>query len=307
MSNYSDVARVHTDLAGKVWLRAEGDVRCVGGVADFLACPEFSYSKEIWAVGDRCNADLLTKAFIQRKPAHVIKIGTPSVCPTVAQREDPHIVLSMIDDLHGCASSIGGFHQMTNSDYTVYRMVNHLSLSPRLRDSECRHLVKYHPAWAALSFIPSLDIDNACVMLARIIDPRWFVSPGRPNRLQRLYTFLGLNENCFATSTGYNSIHANIVQDAWSSIAGTKPRPELDEPSNFLWRLVDKHQYSPKGYYLAARKFVQFVRAVWLDTLVVSKSFDGWFVPEYFFSNDAEIRAYRKHREKFKTPVEKIV
>lgn len=298
MSRLTGIARIHTDGGGKLWVRAEGDARCVGGIDDFLQSSEFRYCSQVWVVGSRHNAEAITEIWPYRSETRSIRIGSPGVCLTSEEREDPGVVLSKMDELIGAASSVGGFHTMTHYDYTVYQLVATVDESHYLKSSTARHLIKYHPAWPALSFIPTLDVDQACLLLSRIVDPRWFVSPGRPNRLQRLYTYLGLHD-VKSEFSGYNATQALTARESWSSLSDEDPL-FAEDPSNFLWRIVEANGYSNKGYYLATRKFVQFIRGVWLDNLVSSKSFDGWFVPEYFFSRDDEIAAFRKHRARFK-------
>lgn len=308
----STKARVHVDGAQKVWVRGEGDARCVGSVSAFLESSEYRFSQNLYVLGSACNAELICTMWtnsLQGSAERAIHIGSPAVCLTKRERKEPQIVLGKLDELIGPAPSTGGFHRMTNHDFTIYSLVHQVVRRGWQPNEHARRLLPYHPAYPALSFIPTLSEDAACRLLARIVDPRWFVNPGRPNRLQRLYNYLGLVEVNFIRHGGYHADRAEMTAQAWSGLNRSHRNSGYavmhpEAPGNFLYRVIEKYDGDDRGWYLATRKFLQFVRAVWMDELAdTGGRFDGWFVPDYFFRSREEVTAFKRHREGVKRPV----
>jgi len=295
--------RVHTDRHGRIWSAAGGARRLFDSIEGFLGCAEFRYARRVQALGSSANAKLIVAMHAFRE-SKVIQIGSPAICLTKVERGDPEMVLDLMKDLDGCASSIGGFHQLTSYDFTIYNLVSNMQDGGWRPNDTARRLVKYHPAWLAFSFLPTCNQDKACQLMARIIDPRWFINAGRPNRLQRLYNYLGLNKTNFDRQlhpekrAGHNYDYGMLTLSAWSGRWCAGPHEQIYDPANFLCRIVDQHDYEPHGYYLATRRFIQFLRAVWLDAIAPPGR--CLFVPDHFFTETAEKRAFATHCNRFK-------
>jgi hypothetical protein len=164
-------------------------------------------------------------------------------------------------------------------------------------NEKVRKIVRYHPAWPALSFIPSLNVDNACLLVAAIVDPRWFMHPTRPNRASKLYQFLGLtpkNIQHLLDDTGTSEVRglgfAYLTTFSWLYKDLRKPR--IGAPEWFLYRILGAFPGKVQGFLAANKKFVRLVREVWLQELTPDRQV---FCPESFFRYDEEREAYEKH------------
>ena len=146
-------------------------------------------------------------------------------------------------------------------------------------------VAKRHPAWAAVSFVPGFDFESACRLLCGIGDPRWFRDPSRPNRLARLYAYLGLS----GRTRGHReaSRYEDILR-LWFY----PPRVPAT-PARFLWRTFVEGGGGDKGCRAASRRLIRFVHDVWLDTVLMSSVFDPM---SYFGQHRNEAEAFAVYR-----------
>lgn len=221
--------------------------------------------------------------------------------------------------------SLGGWHTMTDADYATYRLIEaQLHEEPEYHHS---YWLKLHPAYAALSFLPSLRPEAAIDLLGKIVDPRFHVDPAQPDRLARLRAFLGLNgqpalrgaaaydAGC-ASDQRYSLLDASVVFATWSDgYADAIAKPAL-APREFLFRVMKSVKADTRAEALlkASHVFVRFLRDVWLDQLTPPRKYhsDGvhpprltadpaagycpqLFVPRLFFGQRDEAEAWEEH------------
>ena len=107
-------------------------------------------------------------------------------------------------------------------------------------------ILRYQPTWAAVSFVPTVNMAAACKLVCEIMDPRWYNHPRRPQRATRLFAYLGIMPANLAALHGivppgvspacYNWERAEIVLKAWTDGNSTSNAINAEEPCNFLWR-----------------------------------------------------------------------
>lgn len=198
--------------------------------------------------------------------------------------------------------SVGGWHEMSSREFPVYSMVAEYHKAGRVNGSVMKHL-RYHPAWPALSFLGSPNLRDGAEVLCDIVDPRWFLSPKKPNRWSRLFEFFGLNpvtmQFLVSEEKRGKCRHLDRAKTCIRCWTGEKkPPPGIRNlpPQLFLWaafRSINQDKDSWKALRAASRKFLLFLTTSWLDEMHPSREL---FVPEYFFQNRRQAKAFRKHR-----------
>lgn len=307
--------RLHVDEAGSVWY---GHDRCFAedsglGASDFLKRhEEFGFQldgvQQARLLGTVGNSELIVGLHQRRRrrPRQLghqrLQLASPSVCPSAASRADPPQVLQLLWQPTTSGHTSGFRHDLNEKEFPTYALINSLSWCDEGRlDDRTTRILHYHPAWPALSFLPTLSPWAAAHVLTTVVDPRWFRDIAHHNRLSRLFVFLGLTpENVAAFVAGrrgprHYDRFKNVL-DAWAAVGAATANP--DDPRNFLWRILHHHK-GQKGLLRACQWFVRFVREVWLHELGSSEP-EAVFVPGDFFRHAEEVRAYVQHREALK-------
>jgi len=295
-----DVLRLHTDGDGNVWAGCNGylaiDTQLQPEV--FVREGMFQHASKVRVIGCRQNADLIVKAFAQQHGDYAIhqevRIVSPAICLSQHRLNDPEFVLQRLWQPGLNAMTPWSWHPMENGDYTAYLLASTMQKEGDEPGDIFLRTFQYHPAWAACSFVPTSDMWEAGKLAVEIVDPRWYNHPERPQRSSKLMSYLGLNPaNCNAVwdgpAVGIKQARARLVADAWF---GNYQGHNIDEPSNFLWRIFRHHGENGKGLLLASKAFVQFVKLVWLQYLLPSRHI---FDPEVFFKHEYEVEAFKSH------------
>ena len=309
------ILRLHADAAGHIWF---GD-DCTLGVNS--KCPvetffdnsliflgfDVNAAKKIRVLGIRQNAALLVKLQeLRAQDAGLLKrqrveLGSPAVCPTDAVRSDPHSVLQHLWQPEPSSALRMLWHPMGRHDYCSYVMARDLDLNGGKVTDRVRHVAKYHPAWAAVTFTQKPDLDAACITLADIIDARWFVHYQRPNRLSKLYAYMGVtpqNVKAFfgGCEPGRHYNRAVMAITAWynreSVVAYNTGR--CDGPESFLWRVYASQRGPERGVLRGTERLLSLISHVWLDAVMPPHPEVG-FRPAQFFKYLPEAKAFEKH------------
>ena len=241
----------------------------------------------IRVLGSNDNADLIVElhnAKLRLGAPCKIQLASPWACRL--DHGVPEIFRQMLEI--GQAPSVGGWHTMTKSDYTVYALsVESRKARGRLTDT-VRHLLQAHPAYTALSFIPTINYEAAAQLLRTIIDPRFHVDPANPDRASRLKTFMGVEE----ASPGIHNVRAYLhdrseqrhshferaalLLDTWCGGWRHVIAQDVVGPRDFLMRVV-KTKAGNKGEDVAVLRashvFLRFLRDVWLDRLTPARTY----------------------------------
>ena len=307
MSDRVDILRLHTDDSGVVWYGDDSRLAVNSGLQapDFIASGacDLDGAGQVRLLGTRSNARLIVH--LSRKPAsrdNPTRLASPSLLATAALRRDPEAVLQHLwqPGYHGVCC--GMWHDLSPLDHCAYELLTCLkpdgTMLPGYLAVACRH-----PAWHALSFLPSLDENAACRLLCEIVDPRWYVHPHRPGRLSKLYTYLGLtpaNAKAYfaAGFPGRHYYRASLAIRTWYSRRLVDLRgADRDGPRNFLWRqyVALSGKDNPGAVLRTTRRLVRMVYEVWMAGVQPGHP-DAGFLPQRFFEFHGEARAFAEHR-----------
>jgi len=230
-----------------------------------------------------------------------LQVSSPRVCSR-ADFSNPEIVLHRMQSVAGPAST-GGWHEVSEADVASYALANSVLEAKGIATADAVALLPRHPTWQAISFLPTAQQSYAALLLSAIVDPRWFIDPGSPSKLSRLYEFLGLSKRNFELlhsghvpsdpSAHHGFSAAGIAYMAWSGNAKLA-KDEIGKPANFLWRVMKSFGGAARGKRMATQLFIKFLRGVWIDGLT-SIGHEPLFVPKYFFQNEDEVSAFQAH------------
>jgi hypothetical protein len=297
---------LHSDPNRHVWYSSGNELPQDSGLtADkFIHHPILEGSADIRILGIGGNASLVKKLHqLLREKDGVgprVSLGTPSVCANIREQQDPEIAILRMRSLNR-PLSVGGWHEITDKDLATYRLVEWFDHENDLDDLRCR--LKQHPAYLAVRFMGMTDLKAAAFLLSTINDPRWHTDCHNPDRVHRLFNYLGLWPRNFADivigdfKEHRYSVRASAALLTW---AHTAPKPNTEPLNhNFLWRMYrDKLQH---GYDVAiaalrtTQHFIVFLRQVWLDQL----SQQELFVPELFFRDEKDSACFIALQDQF--------
>lgn len=220
-------------------------------------------------------------------------------------------VPKIFEDMRTCrlSGSTGGWHAASSADLAVYRLIS--GVVAELPDpgdqasvDQLMPLLRDHPAWPAISFIPTAHYGCAMKLLAVIVDPRWHINPEKPDSRQSLYRFLGRShleehgmrlwaqESPFIeVGTDTSSRRAALWLMSWSN-------GELYGRFNGVAEGVHPRDYLRRfPFYDASLRFASFLHSVWLAGMLSREL----FVPEYFFRDSVVADTYRRHIRSLET------
>jgi hypothetical protein len=301
------ILRVHTATDGNVWsLAGSGAPQDSGTFGEFITSTALNSATNVRVVGMRRNTQLAL-AMHQRvleQRIEVLQIGSPLIGQTRRERDTPAEMLLRMRQTHGgLASSLGGWHDFTTSDFVSYRLAACLSQSQGVMTDEITQLLAAHPAWPWLRFIPHLDALATAQLLAEILDPRWFVDQARPESPSKLRAFLGLRATDLSKAIAGDASTETLQRcrytlDAWQ---GTGPEPRAaTQPGYFLWRKMFTIEDGQRAAQRVSQDFVTFLRLTWMDAIMrdSGRATDWLFSPQLFFGGDLDGTLFLQHRER---------
>lgn len=257
-------------------------------------------------LGTASNAQLicwLTTARNSGSAPYSVQVGTPQYCSR-KDFDDPKRVLSRMQELDSrhLSSSTGGWHEVSQAEFYSYLLVCAVAAG-NVTQPELLRLLRLHPAWPAVSFIPSLNARAAAQLLAEIVDPRWYVDVKHPGRMSKLKAYVGAEPHCLRKVISnkiddQRSLRASYAAGTWMT---SKQLATSDKSSvaNFVYRCYQRYDDKLTGAARATALLLRFICEVWLDSLYPDREL---FVPEYFFSNEQDgivgeltAQAYQHH------------
>lgn len=276
--------KLHVAPDGLVWMtagrQAPRSTNC--DTNTFLRQPQSMEDCPIRVLGLPRNAPLIAGLYAQRAALGFkrIELAGPQVCDRVEELSNPEVALFR---MRQCLlpSHCGGWHILTDRDYPAYA---------HAAEPDGRWL-ESHPAWPSLSFIGGVNREALATLLSQLLDPRWHVSPDKPERSGRLRNFLGLMPRSAAKAAGRYA----LVRDAWKT---QLPEGAIERPEYFLWRV-----FLDAGELSACHKFAAFLRHTWIDSLHRGKGADDLFDPRLFFARPDVSAAYLQHMRGFSAGV----
>lgn len=290
---------LHSKPGSGVWLKdgpcppVFGDDTVTGFIHKHSQPGGLLTKRPVRILGTTENAELVV-ALHDRGFDRGLQLGTPAVCDSSASRLSPDQALFRAQYVAGPAS-LGGWHWVAPIDLLTYRLIVTQQL-----DVDRRNLYKRHPVHLLTSFVcTSHEQHVACAeLLSTIVDPRWYIDPVHPDRLQRLHQYLGLTPAVFLESVvgpggaGGNTGRAATARKAWSS--GVRfPTVGPPEPEALLWRIMCSKPDRVAGFLLATKTFVNMVRAIWMDA--ITGQHQQYFDPTAFFRSAEEVTAWQEH------------
>lgn len=198
--------------------------------------------------------------------------------------------------------SVGGWHTASGWDVAVYRLVSSAipgasleSVDDERKVEALMPLLEAHPAWSALSFIPTLHHGCAMKLMACLVDPRFHIDIANPNSWEPIETYLGRHHLKQVYET---MVRSNQLTVGWSepqhraaiwTLAWNGPDSNGDigrgvHPSDFLRRLKPVQ---------AGVTFLRFVLSSWLHNVVGPSH--RLFVPGDFLDTDRASEAWNSH------------
>lgn len=295
--------KLHVDDKGEVWYLNADDapVQTHLPVVAFLLQPLQANAPRIRMMCVSQNLQLMLAIYSLRLQAGsgLIEVCSPTACNTVAARSNPASVLYSLRQ-YEVASSVGGWHDITREDYIAYALALHLQ-KVDIVDDHARRLLKSHPVWPALSFIPHISIDRCCLLLSLILDPRWYINQINPNRGSRLRSYLGLDLRtmlgvCGEAKPKRYHHRCELSVNAWS---GPNTLTLIEQPNYFLYRIFrdSGQKYGPVVAALrATQAFIEYIRLTWLDAVGRERNpTNPIFVSDYFFNLKYEAVAFKNH------------
>lgn len=302
------IIKLHTADNGHVWYaRGIGVSKNSEQIVDsFLLSPVVTTMGSTFRIlGVPQNSELICALYLRRYKGEVraVEIAGPNILDSQHELRDPATVLMRMRSAV-VSSACGGWHNLTLHDYPTYAMIARMTRNKLAFDEPTSTYLHMHPAFKALSFIPTISEENAAKLLITTIDPRWYIDRRRPDRIKKLELYLGLTpaiqqkvSNPLKLLSKSRELRCSNVLSSWKS----KPYDEVDikNPANFLYRIWHAAGGGHHGDLRASQAFLRYLNDNWLSVLETRKGVkDGLFAPNLYFKTPAEMAAYEEHMKK---------
>lgn len=297
--------KLHTDNAGYVWYAAGIETaQNSGQIVD-----SFLLSRVLRGVGVRVrvlgvpqNAELIVALYLRRSTNEVasFEVAGPNICETPDELQDPEAVLRRMRAT-ALASACGGWRAVTDADYLTYALIGRLQRTRGVFDYLAASYLRAHPAYRALTLIPTLSEPYAAQIIALIVDPRWYVDRRAPERQGKLELYMGLTPGVQRRVSDSvkllikpREFRCASVLETWKTVH--PGAVDLTDPRNFLYRIYKASGAGVRGDLRASQALLRYLRYNWLDAADKRKGAkDGLFAPELFFKTPAERATYELH------------
>lgn len=278
---------LHTHAGGSVWgVAGQGVAKPLPGFLSSIPVRTGVYR----VIGLPENYRLITElhaAMVGKETGAQLWVGSPQLC--CQQNGTVEQVLSCISVLDVHNSLCHSWHGMDSTSYNNFLLLRTQQEGEDLELME--HIYSYHVTRPLFQFLGLNQPELAIELIGMIGDPRWYINPQRPYRLDRLESYFGLHPTQFAQS--------------WDADFSTPLSPQ-HRRSVFLWKLL--RALPPESFVLkefagltfrfqdklaACRRILGFVARNWLDELTNL----GYFDPDVFFrqpeARDQYLRQFR--------------
>lgn len=255
------------------------------------------------------NAELICSLYLRQAKNEVryVDVAGPNILNNFSELDNPPLVLQRMRSTTLSPAS-GGWHTLTMHDYPVYALLAKMSRTGFVFDDAGQAYLRIHPAYKALTFIPTLSETDTLRLISTIIDPRWYVNRQQPDSPRKLELFLGLTPAIQAKVSDAQSLitkkremRCHNVLSAWKTAMPENVDKQL--PENFLYRIYDHYGGGAIGDLRASQAFVKYLCDNWLTALDTRNGVkDGLFVPGRYFKTPAERAAYSRHMTEEKKP-----
>ncbi len=287
------IVKAQTGPTGEVfYIDGPAAVSASGMAADSFSTTCSGRRVRVLATQD--NVELIVSLYDRRVDGDrtVIELGRPAgIDWSSILAIGPRETLINMRQAAATAPSRGGWHVMTASDYPAYAMAAQIRRDRGVTAETVAMLAK-HPAYPALSFIGHVDAGCLCLLIAAILDPRWYVDPDAPDRNGRLKCYLGMISGQVTGSPGRRH-RRGLVTSTWKTTDSVPAG--VASPGYFLWRYWARVEGDvAKADLRTGQRFIAYLKAVWLCGMLDGAwCGDGLFVPEYFFDTAETVEAWR--------------
>lgn len=256
-------------------------------VKDYILNSSIEEGSCVRLVGSSRNAALIVALY---NLGCTVYVCTPSVIVKKKLINDDQCINELIR-WPGLSPSQGGWHVINDTDIATYKIT--AAINNKTKDDLILKLWNKHPLYVPLSFINNVDHLSCAYLIGIIRDPRWYIDLRAPDRVELMLSYLGMYKRHYRNKSAGYKYRRELTLKAWQG----KSLPSIVDieslPSCFLWRIYQR-QHIKYAVERATRRFLRFIRLVWLDILYDS-SIKDMFVPEYFFDQPDEVLAYTAH------------
>lgn len=301
--------KLHTDCFGSVWFGRGIEAPQSSGkpVDTFTLSAMCSTRSAVFRVlGVPQNAELLCTLFlrVRQREIHAVEVAGPNVISDKFSELNAQQVMMRMNGIR-TASSCGGWREMTASDYNIYALIARFLRNNYVFDAPARVHFASHPVAKLMAFIPTLSESDAAWVAATIVDPRWFVDRRKTEALKNVFFYLGLtpavqkrvsDKTCLLAKS--RELRCARVLAAWKSAEIPPAEIDLQNPTNFLYRIWASAGGGAKGDLRASQAFVDYVVSNWFAaTARHTGTRDGLFAADLYFKTQPERAAYKQFAE----------
>lgn len=300
-----NTTKLHTDKNGEIWY-ARGIATPVNSnqhLDTFLLSPAANgMGLTFRMLGIPENAELITSLFLRYNKGEVrsVQIAGPNMLAHPSVLESPFAVISQMRAVIASASC-GGWHHVSVNDYPTYALIARMRRSQFNFDTTAETYLHLHPAYKALSFIPTLAEERVAQMLVNIVDPRWYLNSCAATAIKKISLYCGLvpavQQNVSDVKQLVKrgrALRCATVLSSWKSV--DQDAVDFNAPANFLYRVWRNAGGGWRGDLRASQLFLRYVIENWLAALEKREGVkDGLFVPSRFFKTKEERDAFAAH------------
>lgn len=259
---------LHTHPGGDVWgVSVQGVARPIKGFLPAIPLRAGAYR----VIGMPENYRLITElysALIGKETNATLLVGSPWICPQ--QRDTVEQVLSCVSVLDVHNSLCNTWHAMDSASYNNFLL---LRTHQETGNSELlEHIYSYHLTRPLFQFLGLNQFELAVELLRLIGDPRWYLNPQRPYRMDRLESYFGLHVSQFVEWDA-DAPQVNPRTAVLLKILRALP------PESFAHRECAKIGLLRFCRLYGCRRILSFVARNWLAVL----AHPGYFDPDVFF------------------------
>ncbi len=299
MTRDEDTLKLHTAEDGTIWYGDGNKEPLRSGLEAHQFIPRLEQHSQlnIRILGLTENSRLISMLLSRTDRDWRVELAGPIALETLAERKDARITLYRMRQLR-LAPSLGGWHAATAADLATYRLVEAVTVGLPYDD-----LVRQHPAWHDIEFLPQPNADACAAMLGYLIDPRWFVDPLKPERLAQAASYMGLIPKVMddvlhgreKPNSGSHRRCASVLH-AWKQPELPEPA-DMERPNHFIWRQYRTLGCDAKAALRASQKFLDYVLRTWLQQIL--RLSPGHHQQELFspaaMLQALEVKAYQEH------------
>lgn len=300
-----NTTKLHTAKNGEIWYSKgiAAPKNSAQSVDTFLLSPTangLGLTFRVLGVAD--NAELITSLYLRYNKGEVrsLQVAGPNMLSHPSVLNNPFMTMTQLRSIVA-TGPCGGWHHVSVYDYPTYALVARSRRKQATFDATAETYLHLHPAFRALSFIPTLVEEQVAVVLASIIDPRWYLASCSVDAVKKIGLYCGLtpktqqkvSDKKKFISRG-RELRCSAVLNSWKSVDPSKL--DMEAPENFLYRAWRHHGGGWLGDLRASQIFLRYLVDNWfagLDKRTGTK--DGLFIPSRFFRTTSEQNAFAKH------------